>query len=208
MRLSAFGTTPGHGKAAPSAGHDTNIDIYIYTYTLVSASCSVRVIQVAGGNRISRTEKTPKENLHKEFRRDPGRGGRGGGLGAQILYVGVGFSQQNTVHKEFRGGGLRGSWGWGLRSNFGAPFLYVYVLFWGLRISRTPSPGTLYTFLFRQFRCNPARPLQESPGPSGPGIPKESQKSLPGPSGPGVQKMSETVSGVSKQSILRLRRLF
>ena len=43
------------------------------------------------------------------------------------------FSQQNTVHKEFRGGGvLRGSWGWGLRSNFGAPFLYVYVLFWGL----------------------------------------------------------------------------
>ena len=33
------------------------------------------------------------------------------------------FSQQNTVHKEFRGGGLRGSWGWGLRSNFGAAFL-------------------------------------------------------------------------------------
>ena len=48
------------------------------------------------------------------------------------------FSQQNTVHKEFRGrgGGLRGSWGWGLRSNFGAPFLYVYVLFWGLRLER------------------------------------------------------------------------
>ena len=23
---------------------------------------------------LSRTEKTPKENLHKEFRRDPGRG--------------------------------------------------------------------------------------------------------------------------------------
>ena len=36
------------------------------------------------------------------------------------------------MHKEFRGGGLRGSWGWGLRSNLGAPFLYVYVLFWGL----------------------------------------------------------------------------
>ena len=28
--------------------------------------------------------------------------------------------------------------------------------------------------------CNPARPLQESAGPSGPGIPKESPKSLPG----------------------------
>ena len=77
-------------------------------------------------------EKTPKENLHKELQRDPGQGGQGRGLGAQILYVGVGFSQQNTVHKDFRGGGLRGSWGWGLRSNFGAPFLYVYVLFWGL----------------------------------------------------------------------------
>ena len=38
------------------------------------------------------------------------------------------------MHKEFRGeGGLRGSWGWGLRSNFGAPFLYVYVLFGGLK---------------------------------------------------------------------------
>ena len=31
-------------------------------------------------------------------------------------------------------------------------------------------------------------PLQESPGPSGPGILKQSQKSLPGPSGPGVPK--------------------
>ena len=31
--------------------------------------------------------------------------------------------------------------------------------------------------LILQNLCNPARPLQESPGPSGPGIPKESQKS-------------------------------
>ena len=60
--------------------------------------------------------------------------------------------------------------------------------------------------------CNPGRPLQESPGPSGPGIPKESPKSLPGPSGPrgpkSVQNSLKTVSGVSKQSISRLRRLF
>ena len=34
--------------------------------------------------------------------------------------------------QNFEGGGLRGSWGWGLRSSFGAPFLYVYVLFLGL----------------------------------------------------------------------------
>ena len=40
------------------------------------------------------------------------------------------------------------------------------------------------------LRCNPARPLQvlESPGPSGPGIPKESQKSLPGLSALGSKK--------------------
>ena len=31
----------------------------------------------------------------------------------------------------------------------------------------------------RQKTCNPARPLQESPGPSGPGIPKESSKESP-----------------------------
>ena len=49
--------------------------------------------------------------------------------------------------------------------------------------------------------CNPARPLQESPGPCGPGIPKESSKSLPGPSGPGVQKVSETVSKQSRKSL-------
>ena len=78
-----------------------------------------------------------EENLHKEFRRDPGRGGQGGGLGAQILYVGVCFSQQNTVHKEFReGGGSKGVLGVGSKVQFWEnPFLYVYVLFWGLSFS-------------------------------------------------------------------------
>ena len=43
------------------------------------------------------------------------------------------FSQQNTVHKEFRGGGgLRGSWGSGLRSNFGAHF-FMFMCFLGFR---------------------------------------------------------------------------
>ena len=50
--------------------------------------------------------------------------------------------------------------------------------------------------------CNPTRPLQESPGPSGPGIPKKSQKESPGafrPRGPkSVRNSLETVSGVSK----------
>ena len=40
------------------------------------------------------------------------------------------------------------------------------------------------------YPCNPARPLQESPGPSGPGIPKESQKSLPGPGSKKCPKQS------------------
>ena len=69
------------------------------------------------------------------------------------------FSQQDTVHKEFRGGGLRGSWGWGLRSNFGAPLLYVYVLFWGLtdstqsRTEKVPQ-GTCATKILPNFWVN------------------------------------------------------
>ena len=50
--------------------------------------------------------------------------------------------------------------------------------------------GIFHNFGFPEFRCNPAPPLQESPGPSGPGIPKESQKS--------VRNSLKTVSGVSK----------
>ena len=48
MQLSAFGITAGHGKAAPSAGHDTS------ACTLVNSSCSGGAVQVARGNRISR----------------------------------------------------------------------------------------------------------------------------------------------------------
>ena len=57
-----------------------------------------------------------------------------------------------------------------------------------------------------RYDCNPGRPLQESPGPSRPGIPKESPKSSPGPSGPGVQNVSETVSKQSPESQNRLFR--
>ena len=48
MHLSAFGITAGRGKPAPSAGHDTSV------CTLLNSSCSVGVVQVARGNRISR----------------------------------------------------------------------------------------------------------------------------------------------------------
>ena len=61
------------------------------------------------------------------------------------------------MHKEFRwGGGLRGSWGWGLRSNSGAPFLYVYVLFWGLRC------GPLFSELISQKKSITSQ-LRNSP---------------------------------------------
>ena len=54
------------------------------------------------------------------------------------------------MHKEFSGGGLRGSWGWGLRSNFGAPFLYVYVLFSGLE-KTTDSGAVLWVVVWSGF---------------------------------------------------------
>ena len=40
------------------------------------------------------------------------------------------------MHKEFRGGVSKGVLGWGLRSNFGAPFLYVLCAFLGLDLIR------------------------------------------------------------------------
>ena len=40
----------------------------------VSAPGPERLLQLVRGFPRSRTEKAPKENLHKEFRRDPGRG--------------------------------------------------------------------------------------------------------------------------------------
>ena len=50
--------------------------------------------------------------------------------------------------------------------------------------------------------CDPARPLQESPRPSGPGTPNSLQESLPGPSGPGVEKCPKQ-SQNSLRSLLR-----
>ena len=52
--------------------------------------------------------------------------------------------------------------------------------------------------------CNPARPLQESPGPSGPGIPKESQKSLPGLPAPGSKKCPKQ----SRNSLRSLKTVY
>ena len=76
---------------------------------------------------------TNGKNLHKKNFGGTLAGGSRRGLRRPNSLCRCWFSQQNTVHKEFRGGGSKGSWGWGLRSNFGAPFLYVYVLFWGLK---------------------------------------------------------------------------
>ena len=77
-------------------------------------------------------KKHPKKICIKNFGGTPAGGSRRGLRRPNSLRR-CWFSQRNTVHKEFRGGGLRGSWGWGLRSNFWAPFLYVYGFFWGLK---------------------------------------------------------------------------
>ena len=44
------------------------------------------------------------------------------------------FSQQNTVHKEFRGGGLRGSWGVGSKVQFWGPISLCLCAFLGLEV--------------------------------------------------------------------------
>ena len=48
--------------------------------------------------------------------------------------------------------------------------------------------------------CEPSRELQESLGPSGPKIPKESEKKSPEACGPGVPKSLEKVSKKSEKS--------
>ena len=63
MQLSAFGITAGHGKAAPSAGHDASV------CTLVNSSCSVGVVPVANGNWISRAPSpgTFRTSIFRQF---------------------------------------------------------------------------------------------------------------------------------------------
>ena len=75
------------------------------------------------------TEKAQKENPHKEFQRESGRGS-GREVSGPEFFMLVSFSQQNTVHEEFSGGGGGlGVWGGGSKVRFSGSFLYVYVLF-------------------------------------------------------------------------------
>ena len=80
--------------------------------------------------------------------------------------------------KNFEGGGAKVQFlGWGLRSNFGAPSLYVYVLFWGLTGKRKAHKlklfgpvglGTAPGLSHGQARfvpgTNPALSLGQAPG--------------------------------------------
>ena len=59
----------------------------------------------------------------------------------------------------------------------------------------------IVTLIFKIASCNLGSPLQESPGP---GIPKESPKSLPGPSGPGSKKCPKQ----SKNSLRSLETVY
>ena len=52
--------------------------------------------------------------------------------------------------------------------------------------------------------CEPSRELQESLGPSGPEIPKKSEKSLPGPEAPGPQKVWKKSRKSPEQTFSRL----
>ena len=54
------------------------------------------------------------------------------------------------------------------------------------------------------YSWDPGRPLEESPGPFGPRIPKESPKESPRAFRPRVEKVSETVSEESPESQQRL----
>ena len=52
--------------------------------------------------------------------------------------------------------------------------------------------------------CEPSDELQESLGPSGPEIPKKSEKSLPGPPAPGSQKVWKKSRKSPEQTLSRL----
>ena len=106
--------------------------------------------------KITERKKHPKKICIKNFEGTLAGGSRRG-LRRPNSLCRCWFSQQNTVHKEFRGGGgLRGSWGWGLRSNFGAPFLYVHVKFLGLdkndSFSSVPGEHCRERFFAGKFR--------------------------------------------------------
>ena len=77
-------------------------------------------------------KKHPKKICIKNFGGNLAGGSRRWLRRPNSLCIGIGFPSRIQCIKNFEGGGLRGSWGWGLRSNFGARFLSVYVLFWGL----------------------------------------------------------------------------
>ena len=117
---------------------------------------------------------------------------KGGILGfPHGLCVSTGNTQPHPSNKAH----LRGSdprWGLKGRSLSNA----ITPLSLRLHPMRSHSEGVLSMLPF----WDPARPLQESPGPSGPKSPKSLRKSLPGPSGPGVQKVTKTVSKESPES--------
>ena len=60
---------------------------------------------------------------------------------------------------------------------------------------------------FLDNNWEPARPLQRSPGPSGPEMPKKSQKCLPGSPAPRPQKVSKKSRGQSGKSPESLRKV-
>ena len=91
--------------------------------------------EFCGGSKtwpmITNGKKTPKENLHKEFRRDPDGWSRRG-LRRPNSLCSCWFFQQNTVHKEFQGGGSKGVLGVGSKVQFWGPISLCLCAFLGL----------------------------------------------------------------------------
>ena len=77
-------------------------------------------------------KKHPKKICIKNFGGTLAGGGHGGGLGGQILYVGVGFPSRIQCIKNFEGGGSKGLLGVGSKVQFWGPISLCLCAFLGL----------------------------------------------------------------------------
>ena len=75
------------------------------------------------------TEKAHKENPHKEFQRESGRGSGRKVSGPELFMLVSFFPAKYSAIKNFKGRGSQGPGGGGSKVRFSGSFLYVYVLF-------------------------------------------------------------------------------
>ena len=90
------------------------------------------------GVNVTNGKKHPKKICIKNFGGTLA-GGQGGGLGAQILYVGVGFPSRIQCIKNFEGGGSKGVLGVGSKVQFWGPISLCLCAFLGLERNSWPD---------------------------------------------------------------------